>query len=97
MIKVQRNYDNSVLRNRINHFTAEPLDYGSLCMRSGKSNVGFSLLRDAINLGVDPNIAHKTIFGTGLPTITDIHYAWLNPEIEQRILEMVSECPESEE
>lgn len=94
---MQRNYDNSVLRNRINHFAAEPLDLSSLCMRSGKSHIGYNLLRDAVNLGVDSNIAHATIFGTGLPTITDIHYERLNPELEQRILEMIPEYPESEE
>ena len=85
---MQRNYDNNVLLNRINFFTAEPLDLSSFCMRSGKSHIGYSLLRDAINLGVDPNIAHETIFSTGLPTTTFIHYGQLDPELEQRILEM---------
>lgn len=94
---MQRNYDNKVLTNRINFFSAEPLDLSSFCMRNGKSHIGFSLLRDAVNLGIDPNIAHETIFGTGLPTITDIHYEQLNPELERRILEMIPECCESEE
>lgn len=94
---MQRNYDNTVLKNRMNHFAAEPLDLSSLCMRSGKSHIGYSLLRDAVNLSIDPNIAHETIFGTGLPTITGIHYEQLNPELELRILERVPECPELEE
>ena len=93
---MQRNYDNTMLLNRINFFAAEPLDLSSFCMRSGKSHIGYSLLRDAVNLGLDPNIAHETIFGTGLLTITDIHYEQLNPELELRILEMVPECCESE-
>ena len=94
---MQINYDNKVLLNRINHFTAEPLDYGSLCMRRGKSNIGFSLLRDAVRSGMDFDVAYKKIFNTEAPTKMFVSFEYLNPELEKRILEMIPECSESEE
>ena len=94
---MQRNYDNLVLLNRINHFTAEPLDLSSFCMRSGKSHIGYSLLRDAVRSGMNFDVAYKKIFNTEAPTKMFVSFEYLNPELEQRILEMIPECLESEE
>jgi hypothetical protein len=65
-------------------------------MRSGKSHIGFSLLRDAVRSGMDFDAAYKKIFNTEAPMKIFVSFEYLNPELEQRILEMVPECPESE-
>ena len=93
---MQRNYDNKVLTNRINFFSAEPLDLSSLCMRSGKSHIGYSLLRDAVRSGMDFDVAYKKIFNTEAPTKMFVSIEYLNPEQERRLLEMIPECCESE-
>ena len=68
-----------------------------LPMRSGKSHIGYSLLRDAVRLGMDYDVAYKKIFNTESPTKMFVSVEQLNPELELRILEMVPEYQESEE
>ena len=89
---MQRNYDNSVLRNRI--IAAKPLDLSSFCMRSGKSHIGYSLLRDAVRSGMDFDVAYKKIFNTESPTKMFVTVEYLNPEQERRLLEMIPELSE---
>lgn len=81
--------------NQINSFATEPLGLSSLCMRSGKSHIGYSLLRDAVRSGMDFDVAYKKIFNTEVPTKMFVSFEYLNPEQERRILEMIPEYVKS--
>ena len=93
---MQSNYDAKVLLNRID-LSAEPLDYGLLCMRSGKSHISYSLLRDAVRSGINFDVAYQKIFNTEASTKMFVSFEHFNPEQERRILEMIPEYNESEE
>lgn len=94
---MQANYDINALLNRINIYK-EPLDLMTAFYRkSGKLKAGNSVMQYMREHDIQVSDAYKNMIDTLLLANTYVSFEKLNPELEQRILEIVPEYPESEE
>lgn len=94
---MQANYDINALFNRIDIYK-EPLDLMTAFYRkSGKLKAGNSVMQYMQEHSMQVSDTYKNMIDTPLSANTYVSFEKLNPELEQRILEMIPEYPESEE